>query len=147
MFDVSIRSYDGAKQARAVAAQINQFREQLRERQARIGTGALADAIAALDQKAAALAGTGGGGRRRGRRGGATQGAMTLSRLESELLALMQLVEEADAAPTSQLAATHEDLQDSLADLLARWKLLKSKDVPAVNTQLKAANLPLVELP
>ena len=144
MFEISHQSYLGARQARDFAAQINQLRSQLRERRSSAGEGALADAVAALDLKAAALAGAGGGGGRRGRRGGGGAGPATFSRVEGELNSLMGLVEGADATPTTQAVAAFKESQHTLAGLIARWNDLKKQDVAALNKRLGAAKLPVI---
>ena len=145
MFQISFRSYDGMRQAREAGEAIRRLRAQLQERRAKAGSGALADAITALDQKAAALQGSGGGGRRGpGRRGGGGDGT-TFSSLSGELEGMMGLAEGADATPTSQAAAESEKLQHSLGALLARWSELKGSDLKTLNAQLAHANLPAID--
>ncbi len=144
MFQISFRSYDGMRQAREAGERIRKLRTQLQERRAKAGSGALADAIAALDQKAAALQGSAGGGRRgAGRRGGTDGG--TFASLAGELEAMMGLVEGADATPTSQVVAESEKLQHSLGELLGRWAELEGRDLKTLNDQLGRANLPVVD--
>jgi delta 1-pyrroline-5-carboxylate dehydrogenase len=99
----------------------------------------MAEAIAALDQKAAGIEGAAGGGPRGG-------GGSGLSRLASELLSIMNLVEEADATPTTQAVAASEALQKSLADALLNWSEIKDRDVKSINEQLRQAGLPAIAL-
>ena len=77
-----------------------------------------------LNQRAAAIEGTGGGGRRGGRGGGATP--ENLSRLNGELVAVLNILESADAAPTSQAAAAVADLSRVTAAQLIAWKELRA---------------------
>ena len=120
MFAVSILSYRGMALAREAGGQVQSLRTQLRERRANAGQGAVADAVAALDQKALALAGNPGG--RGGRRGGDGAGAQTtFSGLVGDFGNLMGLVEAfADAMPTSQAVSASEQLQKSLHAMAGR---------------------------
>jgi hypothetical protein len=71
-----------------------------------------------LDQKAAALEGTGGGGRRGG-------GNENLTRLNGELAGLLAVLNSADAAPTSQAVAAVADLSRALAAQITAWHELR----------------------
>jgi hypothetical protein len=137
---ISMRCYEGLRQVRDARDQLRALRSQLRELRGRASQGALADGIAALERKAAALEGAGGGFR-----GGAGVGASSepsLSRLNGELLGLMGVVEGADVAPTSQAMSASQQLQKLLAEVLSRWSELKDKDLKALNDQLVKAGLP-----
>jgi photosystem II stability/assembly factor-like uncharacterized protein len=145
MFAISYRSYEGAREAREAQSEIRKLRAQLKEVRERAGQGALADAIVALDGKAAALDGgeagglRGAGGGQRG--GGRGAGEASFARLSGELSSLMNLVESADATPTTQAVAAFDEAQRALAGLMARWREIKSQDVKALNEQLRQANL------
>ncbi len=71
---------------------------------------------------AVALAGSGGG-----RGFAAAEGGDTLSRLNGELTALFEIVEGADATPTTQAVAAVTELQHRLDALLAKARDLKSR--------------------
>jgi hypothetical protein len=58
----------------------------------------------------------------------------------------MSVLQGADAAPTSQVLAAVADRQKALAGLMAKWAALKAQDLAVLNTQLKAAHLPAVEI-
>jgi hypothetical protein len=58
----------------------------------------------------------------------------------------MNLVEGADAAPTTQAVAASDALQKSLADALSNWSEIKNKDVKTINEQLRQAGLPAITL-
>ena len=117
-------------------------------------TGALADAIAALNKKMVAIAGeapvAGGGGRggRGGGGGGGGRGAAgaantppTFTQVSGELSALYGLIDSADAAPTAAQSAQLARLDATYTKLMAQWTEIKTKDVPALNEQLKKAGL------
>jgi photosystem II stability/assembly factor-like uncharacterized protein len=140
MYEISMRCYEGIAKSRAAQAEIRKLRDQLKALKEKAGQGTTAEAIAALDQKAAAIEGAAGGF---GPRGGGGSG---LARLASELLSIMNLVEGADAAPTTQAVAASEALQKSLADALSSWSEIKNKDVKSLNEQLRQAGLTPIAL-
>ena len=138
---IAMHSYEGMKQVRDALEQVRKIRAQLRDLRGRATQGALANAIDALERKAAALEGTGGGFRGGG--GGASASSQpSLSRISGELLGLMGLVEGADVAPTTQAVAAARQIQSALGQILARWSETKDKDMKALNEQLVRAGLP-----
>ncbi len=140
MFEVSFGSYEAIKRIRAAQAEIADLRAQLKPLKERAGQGAVAEAIDALDKKAAAL--DGGPSRARGGPPAAGGSEPSFARLAGEFLTVMEISEGADAQPTTQTVAAFEQLQKTLANLLAQWNEMKSKDVNDVNEKLRAANLP-----
>jgi photosystem II stability/assembly factor-like uncharacterized protein len=140
MFEISIRCYEGIAKTRAAQAEIRKLRDQLRALKEKAGQGTVGSAIAALDQKAAGIEGAAGGA---GPRGGGGSG---LARLASDFLSVMNLVEGADATPTTQAVAASEALQKSLTEALSGWGEIKNKDVKSINEQLRQAGLPAIAL-
>src|SRR5262249_1630829 len=138
MFEISTRCYEGIAKTRAAQAEIRKLRDQLKALKENAGQGSLAEAIAALDPKAGDIECTAGGG---GPRGGGGSG---LAKLASDLLSIMNLVEEADATPTTQAVAASEALRKSLADALSSWSEIKNRDVKSINEQLRQAGLPAI---
>jgi photosystem II stability/assembly factor-like uncharacterized protein len=119
--------------------QAGSVRKQLKDVQARAQGDALA-AVKALDQKVQELVGG------LARRPGAGTDAPSLGGLRTRFLALLGVLQEADVAPTSQAASAVAELQHQLPPLMQRWEAIKSHDVPALNKQLKDANLPELKL-
>ena len=80
-----------------------------------------------------------------GRRGGGPRrgpaGDTSLSGLSGELGTLLAVTEGADVAPTSQTLAAYGQVQKKLASILERWQELKTKELSALNEQLKQAKL------
>jgi hypothetical protein len=70
----------------------------------------------------------------------------SLARLNGGLNALVSALDTADAAPTTQQSAMFDELDKALEEQLSAWGQLKSKDIPALNEQLKKAGLPLIDL-
>ena len=98
---------------------------------------------AALEAKAAAIEGEEGDYRARYL---STPEGRSLARLNGGLNALVTALDTADAAPTTQQAAMFGELEKALEEQLLAWAQLKSKDIPALNEQLKKAGLPLIDL-
>ncbi len=120
--------------------------------------GTLADAITALNKKMVAIAGeapAAGGGGRGGRGGGGGGGrgaagaantAPTFTQVSGELSALYGLIDSADVAPTAAQSAQLTRLDATFTKLMAQWTEIKTKDVPALNEQLKKAGLPALQI-
>jgi hypothetical protein len=66
--------------------------------------------------------------------------------VSGELSALYGLVDSADVAPTAAQAAQLTRLDAIYTKLMAQWTEIKTKDVPALNEQLKKAGLPSLEI-
>ncbi|HVG90816.1 MAG TPA: hypothetical protein VNB54_04935, partial [Alphaproteobacteria bacterium] len=121
------------------AEEVSALRKQLKDLQSKTTGEALA-AIKAFDQKLQALAGGA------TRRPGPGTEPPTLGSLKTKFLTLFGVFQEADVAPSTQAAAAVADLQKQLPPLMQRWSTVKSQDLPALNKQLKEANLPEVKL-
>ncbi len=127
MFQLSHRCYEGILRARAAQAEIRKLRDELKAFRGR------SPAIDDLDKRAAALEGQP-AGRFRGRE--AAGGEMDLSRLASEFLSVMNIAEEADAAPTTQAVAAADQLEKGLDNLLSRWRAIKDTEWPPLRQKL-----------
>lgn len=108
-FNLSMICYEGRKQAKAAAADIEAFRSKLKAK----GTED------ARDQQAAELMGVS-----RGRRG-AGGNANTFGSVESSFAALYSILHETDMPPTSQTVAAVAQTQQQLKALLDKWQRLK----------------------
>jgi photosystem II stability/assembly factor-like uncharacterized protein len=140
-FELSLQAYDGMNKSFDALADVRNLRARIKEVRERAGTGATSDALAALDQKLAAI-GEGGGGGRGG--GGAGAGAPTFAQVNSALESVLDILQSADMQPTTQTVAASAELQRQLADLLSRLSAIKSADVRALDEQLRRANLPVL---
>ena len=67
-----------------------------------------------------------------------------LTRLNNGFSSLLDNLQDADLAPTVPMVTGAAELQKVLTKLLADWNQLKTKDVAAINEQLRAANQPLL---
>jgi photosystem II stability/assembly factor-like uncharacterized protein len=166
--------YQGVLDLQAAGQQMQAIRDQVRSLLEKAGQEAVAKALAAFDQKAVALQGTaGGGGGRGGRMGGggaapadvaAGRGAVvagagrggaapagggapdTLASISTGLSSLIGPLQAADAMPPAQVVESINERLKSLAALKSRWASFKGVDLPALNVQLKKANLPAIEV-
>jgi hypothetical protein len=89
-----------------------------------------------LDAKFAALEGEAPG---RGRRRASPSGVPTMGRLQGELARLLELLQGADAVPTTQAEAAVAEVKKDLDGMLARWTAATQRELVELNAKLKAA--------
>ena len=123
-------STEAVTQARSVVDQLHKLGNQ---------SSAMAESIKALDQKVGTI----------------LRGPMpvvpgtsepTLTRASAAVDALYTSVGQADAAPTTAQINAAVDTERDLSALTKRWEEVKNSDLPALNRQLKSANLPEIHL-
>ena len=103
-------------------------------------TGELGDSVQALEKKISTLLGAPGGFF------GAVLKGVTLGKVSGEVGTLYGDLDGADAAPTAaQLAAITQTARD-FGQVMKSWKAIKKTDIPALNQQLRQANLPELRL-
>jgi hypothetical protein len=145
-FTLSLEAYRGMQQSFDTVEQIRKLRAQIKEAVARADRGPLAEALNALDKKAAAI---GGEGRSDASSPGLPGGTIdmrepNLTRLNNGFSAMLDHLQDADLAPTEPMVVAAAELQKTLEKLMADWNQFKSKDVAAINEQLRAANQPVL---
>jgi photosystem II stability/assembly factor-like uncharacterized protein len=142
-FEMQSGAVEGMNESYETLKQVQSVRAQLKDRAAKAGKGAAANAIAALDKQAAEIE-------------GGTQSAFfglppsgkqleTLSTLNQHFGAILAVADSADAAPTAQATAVYKELEGALESLLSRWMKLRQEEIPSLNTLLKNANLPAID--
>jgi photosystem II stability/assembly factor-like uncharacterized protein len=141
-FELSLECYGGVRQAREALGQARALRARVRELREKAGPGALADALAEWDRKAAALEGS---ERRRGERFADGPREPTLARVADEMQRLLDVLQGADAAPTTQAVAACAGARKGLRDLLARWAEVTGPEMKALDERLRRAGLPPLE--
>jgi hypothetical protein len=142
-FTLSLDAYRGMQKSYETTDQIKKLRTQIKDLISRVDRGPLAEALNALDKKAAAIAGEGRGD------GGGPGGPIdvrdpNLTRLNGGFSSLLENLQSADLAPTQPTVVAATELQETLTKLLADWETFKTKDVAAINQQLRAANQPVL---
>ncbi len=121
-------SYAALQEVRSVKSQLEKLAGQSQK-------GPLGDAITSLDAKVAAFEGSSPAGAPRTKRD-------SFAKLNGQLLQLLGIVDRADHAPTEAASQAARKVQDSLDAAGKGWNEVKSRDVSALNTQLRAAQLP-----
>jgi len=143
-FNLSLEAYRGLEQSFETVDRIRNLRAQIKTAIERVDRGPLAEALNALDKKAAAI---GGEGRSDASSPGLPGGTIdmrepNLTRLNNGFSSLLEHLQTADLAPTVPMTTAAAELQKTLTKLLADWNQFKTKDVAAINEQLRAANQP-----
>jgi hypothetical protein len=144
-FLISMQCYGGLQQIRAARMQIRQLRDKLKAARERAGEGDLPTALAALYRKVVDLEGNFASRVRPGLVQ-SEDAPPTLARLSGELSAVMNLVQGADRAPTTQARTALDTSTKTLAELMTRWSDLKTKELTSVNEKLRQANLAAIVL-
>jgi photosystem II stability/assembly factor-like uncharacterized protein len=140
-FALSMQAAEGMTETFDALAGIKKIRAQITSLRTRASLlpSTINDALTALDKKAAALEGGAGAA-------GVTPVPPDFNQLQTSFSTLYGVLQQADAAPTTQAAGTAADLQRRLREALPVWNELKGKEVETVNAQLRAAGLPPLEL-
>jgi hypothetical protein len=123
----------------AALGQVRAVRAQLKELEHQAPKGEVADAIHVLEQKIAAFEGAPLGF-------GQAAHQDSFAQLNGQFGQLLGVVDGADAAPTQTAQDTTGDLERALTTLQNKWDDVKAHDVPALNDQLRRANLPVLNL-
>src|SRR5271167_692852 len=138
-FRLASRICEAMDSSFAALGQVRAVRAQLRDLAHQAPKGEVADAIRALDQKAGAFEGAPLGF-------GHAAHQDTFAQLNGQFAQLLGVVDGADAAPTQTAQDTTGDLQRSLTALQNQWDDVKAHDIPALDDQLRRANLPIINL-
>ncbi|MFN2578097.1 MAG: WD40/YVTN/BNR-like repeat-containing protein [Pyrinomonadaceae bacterium] len=139
-FQLSKQMYDEWLALNALTEDARKMRGQLALRREGINDATLKAHLDALTEKIQSIAGGGSSGAGFGGSGGAAR--TTAASVNGRVRTLFTLIEEADVAPTTQIAAAvSEAVKDSRA-VQESWRAIKSTDIPALNRELKAAGLP-----
>lgn len=119
-------------QASAVLKQLKDLQKQAQ--------GNVLVAVNTLNEKLQTLSGG------RPRRPGLGTESASLGGMRTRLSTLFGVLQEVDEAPTTQATAGVTELERELPPVMQQWQAIKTKDIPALNTQLRNANLPEIKL-
>ncbi len=133
-FNLSMQAYEGFKQTFAMLEEINKFQAQLKEAREKAVNNESKKEIEALEQKLNALVNG-------SSNAPVPMSEFPLSRLNGAFNSLLDLLQDADAKPTTQAVAAAKDLQDALANSVTTWNEIKEKDVKILHEKLMKANL------
>ena len=139
------QQYEAAKQLAKTLARTSEAIREARAAQEQIdkiahdASGPLAEHLAALGKKVKAALGTGGAF-------GPAAAEPGLVSVNGEASALYGEIDSADAAPTAAQAAAAAKIARDYPVVIDRWNKLKAADIAAINRELKAANLPEIQI-
>jgi photosystem II stability/assembly factor-like uncharacterized protein len=142
--DALHRDYEALQQVRSLRWQLKELIDHVDSSQrSKLQLAEISKTAAALETKAAAIAGGEGG---YGTRYLSTPEGRSLARLNGGFGAIISALDTADAAPTTQQTAMFAELEKALDEQLSAWNQIKTKDFPVLNEQLKKAGLPPIDL-
>ena len=130
-FELSWQAWQGINQSYAALSEIKRLREQIKALKV---TGTVAEALAAFEKKLSEVDGSG------ARPQPGVIPPPSLNRVNGAFNGLLDVLQEADATPTTQAANAMREAQAQLTQLLARWQAVKN-ELPALNQQLVNAKL------
>ena len=136
-FSLSQQVYQNILALQPINDQVEQLRAQIKAQRAK--SPADTAKLDAFSQKLDAFAGAGGGRRRRG-----TQQAPTLSSVRGSLFEMFSVLQDVDAAPTSQAAQAVPVLTQSTQELQKQWAEIQKTELPQLKSQLGITALPQV---
>ncbi|MGH9569262.1 MAG: glycoside hydrolase, partial [Candidatus Angelobacter sp.] len=140
-FKLSHQIYQQMLTLGPAAAQASELRKQIQERLSKASPqSAAAKELTKFNDQMTTLLGS------QTRRPGPPSDVPTLALLRAKYMALFGVLQEADAAPTSQTATGLAEIDKQLPPLMQQWKQIRDKGLPALNQQLKSANLPEIKL-
>ena len=138
-FDLEVGVVSGVSKSSEALAQARSIREQIGKLVSTTSSPPK-EQLGALDKKVSDLL----EGEKESGAGG--EKAASLTDTNGNLIELYKQVERADAAPTQAQVAASTKSETALASMLTHWNDLKSRDIPALNQQLKSAGLPPLRL-
>ncbi|MGD0425445.1 MAG: glycoside hydrolase [Candidatus Acidiferrales bacterium] len=138
-FRLASRICEAMNASFASLGQVRAVRAQLRDLEHQAPKGEVADAIRALEEKVAPFEGAVPGF-------GQAAHQDSFAQLNGQFGQLLAVVDGADAAPTQTAQDTTGDLQRALTGLENQWDDVKARDIPALDDQLRRANLPIINL-
>ena len=140
-FKLSKQLYDEWLTLNSISDQVRKIRGQLTELRPRASDASLKAKVDALAEKLQNFAGAAGGF---GGGGGGGTGRVTVASATQRIRTLFNLIEEVDLAPTPQVVAAIPDVLKDSHGLQETWRVISSRDVSALNQELRTAGLPVI---
>jgi len=141
-FTQEMKIIEAMKRSYDTVQQINDLRSQLKDLQAKVnsdpGAKVLLDAINSLDKKAAELMAI--------EQTYPPVGMVSAASLNGAFGSLLLSVESSDAAPTAQAIAAFANYRELLDQQLAKWAVVKQKELPSLNAMLEARQLKKISI-
>ncbi len=139
MFQMERRLVSMMTDSTRTLAEARSARDQL-QKLAGQASGPMAEEISALQKKLTAVLGSGEGPRGTGSAG------PTITGINGAIGTLYGEVDRADATPTSAQQSALTDTEKGFSEVRKQWAAWKETDLPALNQQLRGANLAEVHL-
>jgi photosystem II stability/assembly factor-like uncharacterized protein len=136
-FELSKRLYDLWGPLVSIDERIQTLNTALTQLRARAPKGPVAAQIEAFSKQLKELVGA------ESRSPDALPSLGVLTRLET----LFRVMQDVDAAPTTQAAAAAAEVEAAATKTIERWRSIEKESIPALNRQLQGAGLPGVEPP
>jgi len=144
-FDLSMKMYQEWLALATISDEARKIRAQITELRTKITDATLKSHVDAFAEKIQSVAGAGGGGfGGGGGAGGGGAARLTAAAVTGRARTLFGLIEEVDLAPTTQIAAAVPDVVKDSRAVQESWRGIKSTDLPAINQELKAAQLAML---
>ena len=137
-FDLEMQLASAVTQSSEATMQARSIHEQL-AKVAEAANGSLKDSIKALDKTVSDLLD-------RPADASTRVSAPALSKIASTMIELYKETEKADSEPTIALVNAFTKAESELATALKQWQVLKTKELPNINRQLRGAGLPELRL-
>jgi hypothetical protein len=142
-FDLSLEAYNGIIEASSLMSEINKLNADLRAAHEK-ATGK-PDALKAIEdvQQQIRLLTTGSRNATTGPQQPTPIAEYPLGRLTGAYTSMLDLLQDADVAPTTQAVRDMTALRSAMARARSTWSIIKTQDVPKVETQLRAFGIAL----
>jgi photosystem II stability/assembly factor-like uncharacterized protein len=141
-FAVGIEISHRQSEVNATLKQVEQLRSQIKQRSAQATeNSALTGALEALDRRAAAVGGNRPTPVAPGNEPEPPKEQSSLMFLSGELAQIASAVNTGDSAPTAEAMKALAEAQATLSATMAKWTVLTTKDLAAVNQRLKETGL------
>ena len=134
-FNLEVRLAATLTRSSQAVLQAHSVQEQVKKLSA--AAGATAEAIKSFNEKLSALLQA---------PPSAANTAQTLTRLNTDLLALYEAVGQADAQPPAAQGQAADSIEHTVDAVIQQWEQIKATDIPALNRQLQPANLPTIQV-
>ena len=125
-----------------ISESVKRIRDQIAELQKQTAAGDLKTHIDAFAEKLQAFSGAVGPGAG----GAAAPAQVTLSTTAGRVKTLFSVIQEVDLAPTPQAAVAVPEVVKDSHTVQEKWLTIKSQDIAALNLELRAAGLPVIEV-
>ncbi len=138
-FQLEVRLAALLSQSSRAVLQSGSIREPL-QKLTQQATGAILDSIKNFEKQLAEVAGAQTGF------AAPAPDAVTLARMNGQIAVLYGQVWQADAPPTASQSEAIAAIERDSSDVMKRWNALQTSDLPALNRELRQANLPEVQI-